>query len=185
MVWHQACPIWLMFKPDGSWRGFLRGRIKKEVHRSVLLFSEIALYQSVQLVERSDELNRRPIKSAVLFGIWVHSWIFAQDRQASYRSRPGVLSDWPAAAPKTNQAEYANLAKIVKWKWMMTTLAWLLGQLFLRNTKTFWGQDVMKGSRKKLKILISSRHGSWVWHYCEYFERQFENAFFQVESAQT
>ena len=68
---------------------------------------------------------------------------------------------------------------------MMTTLAWLLGQLFLRNTKTFWGQDVMKGSRKKLKILISSRHGSWVWHYCEYFERQFENAFFQVESAQT
>ena len=43
----------------------------------------------------------------------------------------------------------------------------------------------MKGSRKKLKILISSRHGSGVWHYCEYLERQFENAFFQVESAQT
>ena len=39
--------------------------------------------------------------------------------------------------------------------------------------------------KKKLKILISSRHGSWVCHYCEYFERQFENAFFQVESAQT
>ena len=85
------------------------------------------------------------------------------------------------AAPKVNQAARANSADHK----CAPGFTWLLGQLFLRNTKTFWGQDVMKGSRKKLKILISSRHGSRVWHYCEYFERQFENAFFQVESAQT
>ena len=49
----------------------------------------------------------------------------------------------------------------------------------------FWGQDAMKGSRKKLKILISYRHGSWVWHCYSYFERQLKDTLFQLNSDQT
>ena len=69
----------------------------------------------------------------------------------------------------------------------LMSLLLLLAQLasVFDETKKFWGQDAIKGSRKKLKIFISSWHGSRVWHCYGYLERQFKNAYFQPDSDQT
>ena len=64
-------------------------------------------------------------------------------------------------------------------------LWWELASSVFHETTKFWGQDAMKGSRKKFKILFCASAGSRVWTCYWYYERQLKNTLFQLEFDQT
>ena len=53
IVWHQACPIWLILKSDGSWVLFTSRSKQITASRGCELIFRLFLYRSLWFVERS------------------------------------------------------------------------------------------------------------------------------------